>query len=405
MVRPRRAALLVAGTTLALSGCGSALDPEPIGGESSEASSTNVPVPLDSLGEKEVASALDDRFDESFPPPLIDPEDLMSGGPPPDGIPPIDDPTFETAEDVDWLDASEPVLSLTVGSETRAYPLRVMTWHEIVNDTVGGVPVTVTYCPLCNSGVAFERELSGRLLTFGTSGLLYADNLVMYDRLTESLWPQLTGQASIGALTGTQLVSIPMGTVAWGDFRTDNPQARVLSQDTGFDRSYGTNPYVGYDDPDGDVYFALPGDPDDRLPVKARVIGLSAGERHVAVVRQQLLDQPPLEVRVGDRAVVLWLEPGQSSALDERQISEGSDIGTVGVFSPRLDGRRLHFVSVGDEVRDRETGSTWNVLGRATSGPLEGGRLQTYQHLDTFWFAWAQFHSDTDLVDSQDQGS
>jgi hypothetical protein len=128
---------------------------------------------------EDVPSALDDRFDPRLPEPLLDPEQIVSGGPPPDGIPPIDEPRFERADGVDWLGDREPVLSLTVAGESRAYPLRIMTWHEIVNDSVGGEPVAVTYCPLCNSGVAFERRAAGRVLTFGTSGLLYADNLVM----------------------------------------------------------------------------------------------------------------------------------------------------------------------------------------------------------------------------------
>jgi len=134
------------------------------------------------------------------PPRPTDPG-LVAGGPPPDGIPPIDHPKFQPAPAVDWLEDAEPVLALTVGGETPAYPLQVMTWHEIVNDTVGGVPVAVTYWPLSNSGVAFHRRVDARLMDFGTSGLLYADNLVMYDRQTESLWPQLTGQAAVGVLT------------------------------------------------------------------------------------------------------------------------------------------------------------------------------------------------------------
>ena len=115
---------------------------------------------------------------------------------------------------------------------TRAYPVQVMTWHEIVNDTVGEVPVAVTYCPLCNSGVAFCRQVGDRLLDFGTSGMLYADNLVMYDRQTESLWPQLTGQASVGVLTGTRLESLPVGVAGWDQFRRAHPDALVLSRDT-----------------------------------------------------------------------------------------------------------------------------------------------------------------------------
>ncbi|MFZ1527477.1 MAG: DUF3179 domain-containing protein, partial [Ferruginibacter sp.] len=332
----------------------------------------------------------------SFPSPLLDVDHLLAGGPPPDGIPAIDDPNFQPVAEVDWLEDTEAVLSLTVGEETRAYPLRVMTWHEIVNDVVGGAPVAVTYCPLCNSGVAFQRDVPGEgVLTFGTSGLLYADNLVMYDRQTESLWPQLTGQASVGVLTGTQLQAIPMGTVAWRDFAAAEPAALVLSQDTGFSRPYGTNPYTGYDDPDGDLLFELPGDTDARLPVKERVVGLDDGTETVAVRRSALVDRPPLEVRVGGREVVLWHRPGQASALDAQTVAGGADIGTVVAFDPVVNGRRLHFESRGDDVADRETGSVWDVLGRATSGPLEGAELTPFRFLDTFWFAWVAFHPDT----------
>ncbi len=353
---------------------------------------------------EDVPSALEDRNDPAFPEPLIDPDELLAGGPPPDGIPSIDDPEFERADRVDWLEENEAVLSLTVGGETRAYPLRVMTWHEIVNDVVGGTPVAVTYCPLCNSGVAFERTVAGRgNLDFGTSGLLYADNLVMYDRQTQSLWPQLTGEASVGALTGTQLVAIPMGTVAWSDFLSAHPAARVLSQDTGFERPYGTNPYSGYDDPDGDLLFGLPDDLDARLPVKERVVGVSDGPDSVAVVRSSLIGTDPLEVSVGDRTLVLWHQPGQASALDASTVAGGADIGTVGVYVPVVEGQRLHFEADSSGFRDRETGSSWNVLGRATAGPLQGAERKAYRHLDTFWFAWASFHVETAVLGSAGQ--
>ena len=343
-------------------------------------------------------SALENRSDKRFPDPLIDPDDIMSGGPAPDGIPPIDEPAFERARTVEWLGDGEAVLSLTVEGETRAYPLQVMTWHEIVNDTVGGVPVAVTYCPLCNSGVAFEREVGDRVFSFGASGMLYADNLVMYDRQTESLWPQLTGQAAVGTLTGTSLVAIPMGTVAWSDFREANPESLVLSRETGFERPYGKNPYAGYDEPDGALLFDLPEDNDDRLLVKERVIGLFDSVGAVAVVRSTLADRPPQEVRFGARTAVLWHRPGQASALDDSTVAGGADIGTVGVFDPVLDGRHLHFIDDGAGFRDQETGSLWNVLGRSTSGPLEGKRLAPVRHLDTFWFAWVTFHPETTVL-------
>ena len=382
-----RGALLAVGLLTVLVGCSSA---EVVSPATSDSSSDASPSPVDQAEPDEPEdppSALEDLYDERFPEPLIDPDKVLSGGPPPDGIPAIDEPAFQPAGEVTWLEDDEPVLSLTVGEETRAYPLRVMTWHEIVNDTVGGVPVAVTYCPLCNSGVAFERTVDGRVLSFGTSGMLYADNLVMYDRQTESLWPQLTGQASIGVLTGQELVAIPMGVVAWSDFREANPSALVLSQDTGFDRPYGTNPYVGYDDPD------------QRLPIKERVIGISEGTDSVAVVRRSLVGHSPLQVVVGDRDLVVWHKPGQASALDAGTVAGGTDIGTVGVYDPVVDGRQLHFVAAGDGFRDEETGSRWNVLGQAIDGPLQGQELQPYQHLDTFWFAWVTFHPHTDLLD------
>jgi Protein of unknown function (DUF3179) len=344
-----------------------------------------------------VPSALKDPTNPAFPSPLIKLDHLVSGGPPPDGIPPIDNPKFQAARDVDWLEDAEPVLSLSVDGETRAYPLQIMTWHEIVNDTVGAVPVTVTYCPLCNSGVAFHRRVEDRLLDFGTSGMLYADNLVMYDRQTESLWPQLTGQASVGVLTGTQLTAIPVGVVGWNQFRTAHPNAPVLTRDTGYRRDYGRNPYAGYDDPDGRLLVEPPDGRDPRLPVKERVIGIRLADQALAVPRQAVADAGVMSISLARREIVLWHRPGQRSALDDDDISAGQDIGTVSAFDPHIDGRTLTFAPQGTGFRDSQTGSKWNVLGEAIAGPLNGRRLRPVTHLDTFWFAWVAFQPETRL--------
>jgi hypothetical protein len=346
---------------------------------------------------EDVPSALDNPADPSFPEPLIDLDELVSGGPPPDGIPPIDDPQFQPASEVDWLTGPEPVLSLTVDGETRAYPLQVMTWHEIVNDTIPGTPIAVTYCPLCNSGVAFERTVDGEVLDFGTSGLLYADNLVMYDRQTESLWPQLTGEASVGHLTGIRLEAIPIGVVGWDQFLAAHPDALVLTRDTGFSRDYGTNPYVGYDDPDGALLVDPPGGTDERLPVKERVIGISVGNDALALTRARVAETGVVEVSVSGRELVVLHAPGQASALDSEQIPDGEEIGSIGVFVPRAAGRILTFQRHGDLFVDHQTGSRWNVLGESIAGPLEGLRLRPQRHLDTFWFAWVAFQPDTRL--------
>jgi hypothetical protein len=169
--------------------------------------------------------------------PLVDPADIIPGGPPPDGIPPIDHPRFQPASSVNWLAPQEPVVAIELNGDARAYPVQIFIWHEIVNDAVGGVPVTVTYCPLCNTGIAFKRPtIDGKLLDFGTSGKLYNSNLVMYDRQTNSYWPQALGEAVTGPLTGTKLQLVPVQLVAWRDWRAAHPGGKVLSRDTGASR-------------------------------------------------------------------------------------------------------------------------------------------------------------------------
>lgn len=159
-----------------------------------------------------------------LPEPVVPYVELQFGGPPPDGIPPIDEPVFLRAGEVDFLADDEPVLAIDIDGDARAYPVQVMIWHEIVNDTVGGVPVAVTYCPLCNSALAYDRRVGERLVSFGTSGMLWNSALVMYDRQTESLWSHFTGQAIAGELAGSRLEAIPHVDTfwfAWGVFRPD----------------------------------------------------------------------------------------------------------------------------------------------------------------------------------------
>ena len=380
------AVALGAAVVLTMSACGTGPESSP----GSRASDRDATAPLGG------ASALDDPRDPSFPEPLLEVDDLLSGGPPPDGIPALDDPAFEAVADTTWLGDDDPVLSLTVAGETRAYPLGIITWHEIVNDTVGGVPVAVTYCPLCNSGVAFERTVDGEETTFGVSGLLYADNLVMYDRATESLWPQLTGTASVGTRTGTKLKAIPMGVVGWSQFTAEHPDALVLSRDTGHERAYGSNPYVGYDEPSSDPIFPLPAGADDRMLPKERVIGLGEAASAVALRRSDVARLGVVAVEVDGAPVTVWHLPGQRSALGGQQITEAEEIGTVAVLDPRLDGEVLEFTAETDgTVTDVGTGSEWNAFGRAVAGPLRGERLSPVLHLDTFWFAWVAFQPET----------
>ncbi len=346
---------------------------------------------------EDVPSALADPRHDDFPEALVDPDELVSGGPAPDGIPSIDEPKFLRADEVGFLADDEPVLALEVGGEARAYPVQILIWHEIVNDTVDGVPVAVTYCPLCNSAVAYDRRLGDRVLEFGTSGMLYNSALVMYDRQTESLWSHFTGEAVIGHLTGAQLDVYPMATVAWADWRDAHPDGLVLSRDTGFDRNYGENPYPGYDDVDSSP-FLFEGEVDGRLAAMERVVGI-AGEGDVVAVRLDKLDeQGVVEVDGGDGPLVVWVEPGVVSALDSSAVSAGREVGATGVFVPEADGQDLTFERADDGFIDDQTGSRWNVLGQAVGGPLEGSSLEPVAHLDTFWFAWAAYEPDTEIL-------
>ena len=355
--------------------------------------------PVEQSEPEQVPSALQLSLDDPrLPHPLVEPERVVSGGPPPDGIPAIDDRTFLRTDDVSFLADDEPVIALDLGDDDRAYPVQILLWHEIVNDTVGDRPVAVTYCPLCNSALAFDRRLDDRLLTFGTSGRLYQSDLVVYDRQTESLWSQIEGRAIAGVLAGERLDRIPVQTVAWSQWRAAHPDGWVLSRETGVARDYGRNPYVGYDEPASDP-FLFDGDADPRLPPKERVIGLGDGDDAVAVPLTVLGRERVLPVEVGDDDVVLWAAQGLRSALDAEQLAEGRLLAATAAFRPVVDGRQLSFRPAGPEqFVDDQTGSTWDVLGRATDGPLEGSELSAVEHLDTFWFAWAAFHPETRLL-------
>ena len=320
--------------------------------------------------------------------------EIISGGPPPDGIPSIDRPKFLAPAEADWLQDREPVIALELGGEARAYPLQILGWHEIVNDEVAGVPVLVTFCPLCNTAIAFDRRLEGRVLDFGTTGNLRFSDLVMYDRQTHSWWQQITGEAIVGELTGKKLDFLPASIVSWGDFRRAFPQGRVLSRDTGYERSYGSNPYVGYDDI-GQSPFLYRGPQDPRLPPMERVVTVSLEGQDKAYPFSLLARQKVVNDRVGGVPVVVFFHPGLASPLDRPVISQSRDIGAGVVFSPVVGSRKLTFYARGESLWDEETGSRWDILGRATAGILAGKALTPVLHGNHFWFAWAPFKPQT----------
>ncbi len=325
-------------------------------------------------------------------------DEIMSGGVGRDGIPSIDAPEFiGNTEAQEWLADNEPVIALEIDGDARAYPLQILTWHEIVNDTVGDVPVAVTFCPLCNSAIVFDRRVAGEVYKFGVSGLLRNSDLVMYDRTSESLWQQFTGEAIIGDLTGTQLTFLPSSLISFADFQAAYPEGQVLAQDTGFNRRYGVNPYTNYD-AGGGTPFLFDGEIDERLPAMERVVAVTLTKTDGTTVDMAYPLNSLVEAGVindTEHNLAVFHRPGTSSALGATQIAEGADVGAAGVFDPRLDDQTLTFRREGATIVDEQTGSTWNILGEATGGALEGRQLTPIIHGNHFWFAWAAFHPDT----------
>jgi hypothetical protein len=322
--------------------------------------------------------------------------EILSGGPPKDGIPAIDNPSFVAVAEADeWLSPVEPVVLVEINDDARAYPLQILTWHEIVNDTVGATPVAVTFCPLCNTAIVFERTVDAEVLDFGTTGRLRFSNLIMYDRQTETWWQQGTGEAIAGALTGTQLTFYPAALIAWSDFKATHPDGQVLSRETGYKRSYGQNPYTGYDDVNNSPFLYRGPETPGTLPAVARVLTVDLEQEAVAYLYTVLEEQRVVNDTVAGTEVVVFWQPGAASALDTAAIADGRDVGAASAYARELDGRQLTFSFDGTRIVDNETGSAWDVLGQAIGGELAGAQLTPIVAVNHFWFSWAAFKPET----------
>jgi hypothetical protein len=390
-----RIALIFAALLAAVvAACGNEATDPPRGGEATE-------TPSESVGDDNppfsTAGWQTDFSNHSVP---LD--EFIGGGPPKDGIPSIDDPEFISVDEADrFLDSREPVAVVELDGEVRAYPIQILIWHEIVNDEIAGQPVAVTYCPLCNSTVAFSRVVEGEPVEFGTTGMLRNSDLVMYDRDTESWWQQITAEAVVGERTGAKLEVLPSQILSWDELQRLHPNSEVLSRDTGFDRDYGDSPYGGYDsDPDSQP-FLFEGEPDRSLPPKERVAAIRRGDSAVVYPFSRLREDAPVNDELDGEPIAVFFDPDVASALDSPLVSAGRDVGAAAVFERSVDGQELEF-EPGPEAatfRDAQTGSTWDMGGRATAGRLEGARLKQVPHDDQFWFALAAFFEDAEIRD------
>ena len=307
---------------------------------------------------------------------------IKSGGPPKDGIPSIDNPKFAPVSESQFVPDTTFVIGLDINGEKRAYPLFIMVWHEIVNDRVGGVPVAVTYCPLCFTNQVFERVIDGKEVEFGTSGKLYNSNLVMYDRLTDSYWSQALGVAITGELTGYELKRIPFDVISWADWKTLHPDTLVLTTETGHIRSYGVDPYGDYYT-DPRILFPVEHE-DDRMHPKELILGFHESDVYKAYKQDDVESAIVINDIFNNKPMMLVsLFSGDSRAFD-RTVND----------------KVLTFDFVDNVIIDLESKSKWNYDGVAISGSMEGIQLVRLPFNPGFWFQWVAFHPDTEVYES-----
>jgi len=312
-------------------------------------------------------------------------DQIVSGGPPPDGIPSIDNPKFISVQEASkFLEDSELVLGLNINGDIRAYPLQILVWHEIVNDEVGSNPIAVSYCPLCFTNQVFNRTIDGQeVVEFGTSGKLYNSNLVMYDRTSKSLWSQAMAEGIVGKYAGTKLERVPFDVAYWKEWKQLYPDSKILSRDTGSNRPYGVDPYGDYYT-NSDVLFPV-SNKDNRLGLKEIVVGFENKGQYKAYKLQEIENKKVINDQVNGKPIALFsLHPFMVRAYD--RIVEYGEL-TL----------QFEYDADNNRIIDKQTGSEWNFEGMAINGQMKGKQLTRLPYDEGFWFEWIAFHPKTEL--------
>lgn len=293
-----------------------------------------------------------------------------------DVIPPLDSPKYDDASSGDWLDDDDLIIGYrSAAGMAWAYPIKILNFHEIVNDDLDGTPVLISYCPLCRSGIVYDRRLDSRELTFSNTSALYENDLVMFDRETRSYWWQVAGEAIVGTLTGSGLDVLPSITTTWSAWKTQHPDTLVLSRNTGYSRPYEREVFEGYRDSvnDEDFPFPVSGDAlDGRLAPGDEVLGVTVKGESQAYPLRALGDAAVNDRLGGEPIVVFSSEDGPSG----------------GAYSRMVDGEILTFEFDNGRYVDTQTGTEWNLSGTAVRGTHEGKRLEPLPSRYTFWFAY-----------------
>lgn len=341
---------------------------------------------------------MDDWENTDFSRTTVELRDMVEGGPGKDGIESIDEPKFTSINAANtWLDDREPVVVFSHGTQSKAYPLQILMYHEIVNDQLGDQEISITYCPLCNAAMVFSRRHKGELLDFGVSGKVYTSNLVMYDRQSESWWLQFTGEGVVGKYAGDVLELLPSQIVSFKHFKSEYPLGKVLSRETGFNKKYGINPYTHYDSRSLPIGWFYRKPFDDRLPAMERVLGVTDGDHSVAFPFSYLNTVPLLHTEVAGQDVLIISKPGMASSVDKRVIRESKNVLAAAAYSRFVVDQVLDFELKGNEIKDIQTRSTWNMFGVAIDGELKGARLTQVDRGVYFSFVWLDFFPQSEI--------
>lgn len=305
---------------------------------------------------------------------------------------PVDAPIFASIKSAHWLDKDDWVIALELNGESRAYPLSLLVNHQIVNDVMQGIPIAITYCPMCNSALVFKRRVGDKTLRFGVSGATRNSGFLMWDDLTESWWQQFTGEAIVGAYMGTQLEVLPSKIVTWSAYKKWHPMGRVLESDETLGKLTYSPQKI---DEFAQIEPTVDKPADHRLPAKERVLAAVVNHEAVAYPFSLLAEWGVVNDTVGGHAVVAFWQSGNRE--QDNAVNDDQDVGMAVLFYRTVEGQTLTFMLSAGKIVDEETGSVWTIFGEAIQGPLKNTQLEQVNGSAFYWFAWVNTYPETRL--------
>ncbi|MCK5703822.1 MAG: DUF3179 domain-containing protein [Cyclobacteriaceae bacterium] len=325
---------------------------------------------------------------------------------PRDGFEVFNNPGFINREEaLNFYFKFEPVIAIEIEGEARAYPLNVLTFHEIANDEIKGIPIAVTYCPLCNAGIVYDRRFKHKdkeyVFDFAVSGMLRKSDMVMWDKQTETWWQQLTGEGLVGELSGEMLNFLPSLIISVEEFFSSYPDGKIMlsHKQNNYGRTYGSNPYHNYDSLGNQGSRFFDEEVDDRLPAMERVVDIENGGAYKIYPFKKIRKKKVINDDFKGKQIVIFYAGKTISVLDKKNIEDSHHVGTVTVFSSIVDGKRLTFKPKKGKYIDLETESVWEITGKCVEGSYKGKQLVTEVHSNHFAFAWLAFHPESEIFE------